>query len=129
MASLYRRVVRPRGLHTTEDIETNLCALIFNASGYLHERLKSKAALDELVTIGQAMGDYDNRRFDRDLLPPNLASTVSVPIAEQVYTVRPMPWWEGSGLSNPYKHSIGDVLKRPVMQAEADRINSPEDRL
>jgi hypothetical protein len=83
-----------RGHATPDDIETNLCALIFNASGYLHERLKSKAALDELVSIGQAMGDYgkptakqlydkqttDNRYFDRDYLdtwqpdalPPNI---------------------------------------------------------
>jgi hypothetical protein len=31
-----------RGYETPEDIETALCAVIFNASGYLHELLKEK---------------------------------------------------------------------------------------
>lgn len=31
-----------RGISTNEGIETTLCAVIFNASGYLHEHLKSK---------------------------------------------------------------------------------------
>jgi hypothetical protein len=36
-----------RGYPTTsgDDIETELCALIFNASGYLHEVLKAKQAI------------------------------------------------------------------------------------
>lgn len=31
-----------RGIQTKEGIEESICALIFNASGYLHERLKHK---------------------------------------------------------------------------------------
>lgn len=31
-----------RGWPTDEDIEDAICALLFNASGYLHERLKAK---------------------------------------------------------------------------------------
>lgn len=31
-----------RGLKTEEDIEESICALLFNASGYLHEHLKEK---------------------------------------------------------------------------------------
>lgn len=34
-----------RGLETGSDIETELCALLFNVSGYLHEHLKAKNAL------------------------------------------------------------------------------------
>lgn len=30
-----------RGLPADEDLETALCALLFNASGYLHERLQA----------------------------------------------------------------------------------------
>ena len=66
-----------RGYPTTsgDDIETELCALIFNASGYLHEVLKSKqaewiafwdaqnaqrkAALDKLVVYKERHGLYD----------------------------------------------------------------------
>lgn len=32
-----------RGWEADEDVEEAICALIFNASGYLHERLKTKA--------------------------------------------------------------------------------------
>lgn len=31
-----------RGYKTEEDLETSLCALVFNAQGYLHELLKEK---------------------------------------------------------------------------------------
>lgn len=44
---------------SSESQEEELCALLFNVQGYLHELLKSRAALDSLVREGQAWGDYD----------------------------------------------------------------------
>jgi len=45
-----------------DDIETELCALIFNASGYLHELLKAKRrgvqCLNEMARIDQETGQY-----------------------------------------------------------------------
>jgi hypothetical protein len=37
-----------RGIETSSDIETELCALLFNVSGYLHETLKAKRALPKV---------------------------------------------------------------------------------
>jgi hypothetical protein len=34
-----------RGIETTSDIETELCGLLFNINGYLHEHLKAKSGL------------------------------------------------------------------------------------
>lgn len=31
-----------RGIKSSEDIEDSICALIFNAQGYLHERIKNR---------------------------------------------------------------------------------------
>lgn len=52
---------RHRG-HATlsgESQEEELCALLFNVQGYLHELLKERAATDFLVQQGQEWGDYE----------------------------------------------------------------------
>lgn len=37
-----------RGLHTTSDIETNLCALLFNVQGMLHEVLRARQSHNDI---------------------------------------------------------------------------------
>lgn len=40
---------RHRGYTTNESLEDSLCAIIFNASGYLHELLKKKASMVPVI--------------------------------------------------------------------------------
>lgn len=65
MKSAWRHFMSVWGFHRGytindgEDLDEELCALLFNISGYLHERLKAKRALDQLVRESQARGEYE----------------------------------------------------------------------
>jgi hypothetical protein len=65
MKSLWRHVKdawtahRGYATYSGDDIEEELCAVIFNASGYLHERLKSNLAATQLTQEAQAQGFYN----------------------------------------------------------------------
>lgn len=56
MKSLWRHFwdvwANHRGAPTKEDMETALCAMIFNGMGYLHETLKEKEAQKEIKPCG-----------------------------------------------------------------------------